>query len=120
MPQGMTASETRAVVADEKKAEAQHQKELKEAEKHSFSFSLSGTKEGATKQLGTQVKDSGVASAIKAIISAAPGNALSLAGTMESAVDGSKGTIEIHGNFESLSEEVLKTSAATEKQRNKR
>src|SRR5687767_13264340 len=107
-------------VREEKQAEAEYQKELKEAQKRSFSVSLSGTKESAEKQIGAQVKNSGIASALKAIVEAAPGNALSVAGTMESNVDGSKGTIDIHGNFEHLSEEVLKAAEVTEKQRNKR
>lgn len=109
-----------SVIRDEKRAEADYQKEQKEAQKRSFSVSLSGTKEQAAKQVSEQVKSSGLASALKAIVEAGPGNAVSIAGTMESNVDGSKGTVDIHGNFENLSEEVLKAAEVTEKQRNKR
>jgi hypothetical protein len=112
-----------SVVRDEKRAEAAYQKERKEVEKHSFSVSLSGTKEDAGKQLAEQVKDSALASAIKALVAAAPGNAVSVAGTMESSEDGKTGKITVNGIFKTIPDEVLKANAdaraAEEKERRK-
>jgi hypothetical protein len=100
-----------SVVRDEKRAEAEYQKEKKEAEKRSFSVSLSGPKDTAADAISAQVKNSAIASALKAIIAAGPGNACSVAGTMESSEDGSKGTITINGNFETIADDVLKAHA---------
>ena len=102
------ASERKAVIADEKAAEHAEQKRLREAAKRSFSISVSGTKESAATQVAEQVKDSGIASALKAIIASAPGNCVSLAGTMESSEDGSQGKISVVGNFETIHEDILK------------
>ena len=100
-----------SVVRDEKRAEADYQKEKKEAEKHSFSVSLSGPKDTVADAISTQVKNSGIASALKAIIAAGPGNACSVAGSMEANEDGTKGTISVTGNFETIDEAVLKAHA---------
>ena|SRR5678815_2483558 len=100
-----------SVVRDEKRAEADYQKEKKEAAKHSFSMSVSGTKEVATAQVGDQMADSPLASAIKALVAAAPGNMLSLAGSMDASEDGKTGHLTITGIFKTLPEEVIKAHA---------
>jgi len=117
-------SERKEVIAAEKEAEKEEQKRLREQQKRSFSVSLSGTKDEATKQLGDQVKDSSLASALKAVVAAAPGNVLSVAGAMESNEDGTAGKITVTGIFKTLDEEVLKAHdkaiSDAEKERKKR
>jgi len=54
------------------------------------------------------VKESSIASALKAIVATGPGNAVSIAGTMESNEDGTQGKLNIVGNFETIPGEVLK------------
>jgi hypothetical protein len=110
----MPSSEEKAVIADEKEAERAEAKRQKEIQKHSFSVSLAGTKESASSQISQQVHDSSIGSALKAIIAAAPGNSVSIAGTMETSEDFSKGTITLTGNFETIPEEVQKAHDAAQ------
>ena len=98
-------------VRDEKRAGAEDPKGKKEAAKHSFSMSVSGTKEVATEQVGEQMEGSPLASAIKALVAAAPGNMLSLAGSMDASEDGKTGHLTITGIFKTLSDEVIKAHA---------
>lgn len=111
----------RSEIRDEKKAEAQYQRDMKkeqavqdatkEARKCSFSISISGTKDVATAQVAEQVKDSALGAALKALVAAAPGNSLSLAGSMDAADDSSKGRLTLTGIFKTIPEEVIKAQA---------
>jgi len=118
------ASERKAVIADEKAAEKDERQRVKEASKRSFSISVTGTKESAVDQITEQVKDSGIAAALRALVATGPGNCVSLAGSMESNEDGSQGKIIVTGNFETIHEDILKAhadqQAAAAKARGKR
>jgi hypothetical protein len=96
------ASEARAVIAEEKEAEKAEQKRQRDMQKRTFSISLSGTKDVADKQIGDQVKDSHLATALKALVAAAPGNSASIAGTMESSEDFTTGKINVYGIFKTV------------------
>lgn len=91
-----------------------HSELERERAKHQFSVSLSGTKEVATQQIAEQVLDSALGGALAAIVAAAPGDSVSLAGTMESSDDGSKGKLTITGIFKTA---PLSDADAAEEQR---